>query len=112
LAAHDEVRAALATSGTVRLSTFGRLPANSFAELLALLAVGLDAPLGTDGARRALSADGRIEVVLRAPRDSLMATISTDTGVLRGPDFHVSITVTDDVGSDERRDELEEAVGG
>jgi uncharacterized protein (TIGR02677 family) len=112
LAAHDEVRAALTTNGTVRLSTFGRLPENSFAELLALLSVGLDAPLGSDGARRALSADGRIEVVLGAPRDSQMATISTGTGVLRGPDFHVSITLNDDESSEERPDELQEAVGG
>jgi hypothetical protein len=94
------------------LSTFGRRPENSFTELLALLSVGLDAPLGTDGARRALSADGRIEVVLRVPRDNLMATISTGTGVLRGPDFHVSITLNDDEGPEEQRDELEEAVGG
>ncbi len=112
LAAHDELRTALATNGTVRLSTFGRLPASSFAELLVLLAVGLDAPLGSDGARRALSADGRVEVVLRPPRDSLMASISTGTGELCGPDFHVSITLTDDESSEGQQDELEEAVGG
>ncbi|MHB1534520.1 MAG: DUF2397 family protein, partial [Acidimicrobiales bacterium] len=106
LAAHETVQAALATTAAVRLSAFGRLPADAFAELLALLAAGLEAPAGHDGARRALSADGRVEVVLRDPGDGRMAAISTDAGVLRGPDFLVSITLTD------AGEELEEAVGG
>jgi uncharacterized protein (TIGR02677 family) len=93
LAAHDEVREALATEGRVPLSAFARLPSAAFAELLALLAAGLDAPLGTDGTRRALSADGRVEVVLEDPGDGRAAHLSTDDGVLHGPDLLVSITV-------------------
>lgn len=93
LAAHDRVREALATDGRVRLSAFARLPSAAFAELLALLAAGLDAPVGTDGTRRALSADGRVEVVLEDPGDGRAARLSTDEGVLHGPDLVVSITV-------------------
>ncbi|HVM01511.1 MAG TPA: TIGR02677 family protein [Acidimicrobiales bacterium] len=108
LAAHDEVREALATRGRVRLSAFDRLPPAAFAELLALLAAGLDAPLGTDGTRRALSADGRVEVVLEDPGDGRAARLSTDDGVLHGPDLLVSITVDGGaVGQGER-----EAAGG
>lgn len=93
LAAEDGVRAALATNGAVRLSAFGRLPAGSFAELLALLGAGLDAPIGTDGTRRALSIDGRVEVVLRDPCDRRQAVLHTACGALRGPDLLVSISL-------------------
>lgn len=95
LAAHDALRAALATDGTVRLSAFGELPADTFAELLGLLAVGLDSAVGADAARRALSVDGRVEVVLRDPHDGRIATITTAAGRLRAPDLTVSITLTD-----------------
>lgn len=95
LASHEALRAAIATPGVVPLSRFGRLDPLAFAELLELLAAGLQAPIGVDGARRALSADGRVEVVLRAPVDGRMATLSTDHGVLRGPDLLVSIAITD-----------------
>lgn len=77
----------------MRLSAFGRLPAGSFAELLALLGAGLDAPIGTDGTRRALSIDGRVEVVLRDPCDRRQAVLHTAGGALRGPDLLVSISL-------------------
>jgi uncharacterized protein (TIGR02677 family) len=93
LAAEDGLRTALATNGAVRLSAFGRLPAETFAELLALLSAGLDAPIGTDGTRRALSVDGRVEVVLRDARDHRQAVLHTASGTLRGPDLLVSITL-------------------
>ena len=109
LDAHDELRAALVTPGAVRLSAFAHLPAGQFRELLALLAVGLDAPLGTDGARRALSADGRVEVVLRDPGDGRTARLVTDEGALQGPDFQISITL-DGVLADDG--EAREAAGG
>lgn len=96
LASHDALRSSLVTAGAVRLSTFGRLDPLAFAELLELLAAGLQAPLDTEGARRALSADGRVEVVLRAPADGRMATLATVHGMLRGPDLVVSITLTDE----------------
>ena len=99
LAAHERLRESLATDGTVRLSQFGSLPGASFCELLELLATGLSAPVGEDGARRALSADGQVEVVLIDPGDARIASLPTDDGVLRGPDLLVSITI---VGAGER----------
>lgn len=88
------------------LSRLGRLPSDAFAELLALPAA-LDAPTGVDGARRALSVDGQVEVVLTDPHDGQSATIPTGDGVLRGPDLLVSIPPVRDVGRD-----LREAVSG
>ena len=93
LAAHDELRHSLDTLGAVRLSEFRSLPGEAFRELLCLLGSGLDAPVGSDGARRAHSVDGGVEVVLRDPADDQVATLTTDDGVLRGPDLLVSITV-------------------
>jgi uncharacterized protein (TIGR02677 family) len=114
LAAHDNVQAALVTGGSVRLSTFGRLPADAFAELLALLASGLDTPVAADGSRRALSVDGRVEVVLCDPTDGAIAAVSTEGGVLHGPDLHVAIILVDAAGADTSGNgaELEEASGG
>jgi uncharacterized protein (TIGR02677 family) len=97
LATHDATRAALVTGGTVRLTSFGRLPVPEFAELLSLLAAGLEAPVDADGARRALSADGRVEVVLSDPRDGRIAAVETDDGSLHGPDLLVSIRLVDEV---------------
>ncbi len=93
LAAEDAVRASLDTGGAVRLSAFGRLPGGAFTELLALLGAALDAPMGADGARRALSVDGRVEVVLRDPGDHRQAVLHTGAGTLRGPDLLVSIAL-------------------
>jgi hypothetical protein len=106
LAAHDTLRSALVTDGSVRLSQFGELPLDAFAELLGLLAVGLDAPIAADGTRRALSADGCVEVVMHDPRDGRTAAITTQTGTLRGPDLIVAINVVD--AAEQRR----EASGG
>jgi len=101
LAAHESLRAALATPGSVRLSQFGRLPPDAFSELLTLLAVGLDAAIGADRTRRAISADGQVEVVLRDPHDGHVAVIASDTGTLRGPDLLVAIILTDSVAQSE-----------
>jgi uncharacterized protein (TIGR02677 family) len=95
LAAHHELRQALATDGGVTLSAFGRLDSAAFAELLTLLAAALDAARDSDGIRRALSADGQVEIVLHPPRTNRLASLVTDAGVLRGPDFVVSIALTD-----------------
>ena len=94
LLAHRAIRAALATEGAVRLSLFDRLPEVEFRELLDLLAVGLDAELGSDGARRALSLDGQVEVVLRDDGSRRVAALRTDSGVLHGPDLSVTISLT------------------
>lgn len=96
LASEDAVRLTLATGGAARLSAFGRLPADAFAELLALLGAALDAPSGSDGARRAMSVDGRVEVVLTDPGDHRQATLHTAAGTLRGPDLLVSIRLVAD----------------
>jgi uncharacterized protein (TIGR02677 family) len=111
LAAHDEVRHALATTGSVRLSTFGRLDTATFRELLELLAAGLEAPLAADGTRRALSVDGRVEVVLQDAGDHRSAVLTTDDGTFRGPDLHVTITIDGVSGADDDRLEAREQVG-
>jgi uncharacterized protein (TIGR02677 family) len=113
LVTHDELRRSLVTDGAVRLSDFAGLAPPAFGELLALLGVGLDAPLGSDGTRRALSADGRVEVVLRDPHDGRMAGLVTDEGVLQGPDLLVSI-VLDGAGAGEWGEGVDwrEAAGG
>jgi uncharacterized protein (TIGR02677 family) len=97
LAAHDQLRMALVTDGTAPLAAFGRLPVDAFGELLSLLALALDAPTDGDGARRSLSIDGRVEIVVRDPLDGRVASVSCDDGTLRGPDLLVSISLTDGV---------------
>jgi uncharacterized protein (TIGR02677 family) len=91
LRTHHLVQTALATEGVVRLSHFAQLPAHEFRELLALLSLGLEAALASDGARRATSLDGQVEIVLRHPHDRRVAHLRTDSGVLSGPDLLVSI---------------------
>jgi uncharacterized protein (TIGR02677 family) len=95
LATHEALRASLATDGGVALSTFGSLAPDAFAEFLELLAVGLAAPRAADGSRRALSVDGRVEIVLFDPRNGRMATITTPAGTFRGPDLTVTVTLVD-----------------
>jgi len=104
LAAHEALRSSLATGGFVRLTAFHQLDAESFTELLALLSVALDAPAAFDGSRNGLSADGGVEVTLRLPPDGAVATLRTGTGTFRGPNFLVSITLTEAVA--------QEATGG
>jgi uncharacterized protein (TIGR02677 family) len=115
LAAHESVRAVLLTDGHIRLSQFARLATEAFAELLSLLATGLEAPLSGDGTRRALSSDGRVEVVLRDAGDGRTAVLTTDDGVLTGPDVLISIALNDPIDHahelDDRAD-LAEVVGG
>lgn len=91
---HERLRAALATNGVVPLSAFRRLDADAFAELLLLLANALSAGRSSDGIRRALSADGRVEVVLHPPSSPHATTrLLTEGGTLTAPDFGVSISV-------------------
>ncbi len=97
LLAHHAIRLALVTDGEVRLSHFDGLPQEEFSELLDLLSLALDAESAADGTRRALSLDGQVEVVVRddgpPARDGAggLATLRTETGVLRGPDLVVRI---------------------
>jgi uncharacterized protein (TIGR02677 family) len=113
LAAHQRLRTGLATDGVLRLSAFDVLDDAAFGELLALLAVGLDAPRGSDGTRRAMSADGGVEIVLRDAGDGRVAVLHTSTGILRGPDLMVTITLTDIAGPAELSEpERQEVSGG
>ncbi len=94
LLTHRAIRGALATGGPVRLSHFDRLPEAEFVELLDLLAVGLDAEIASDGTRRALSLDGQVEVVLLDDGGGGVVMLRTESGVLRGPDMMVTISLT------------------
>lgn len=93
LQAHRAIRSALATDGAMRLSHFGRLPEPQFRELLDLLAIGLDAERSSDRARRAVSLDGQVEIVLTDAGDGRRARLVTESGELTGPDFVVTITL-------------------
>lgn len=106
LAADERLRASLSTDGAVRLSRFGELDPDTFSELLELLAAGLDTALTSDGTRRAMSADGAVEVLLRDPGDGRQAVLRTTAGALTGPDLLVSITLVDEAPA------ALEAVGG
>lgn len=81
----------LKTYDTVRLSSFGRLEHESFGRLLQLLGRALGARPDSSGARRAVTADGRLEVVLTDPEDDREATLTTPKGRFTGPDYAVRI---------------------
>lgn len=93
LAQDRAVRERLETEGSLRLSTFARLDAEAFEELLALLGQALSAPGSLDGMRRAISSDGQVEITLRPSSDDRTARIETDAGVLTAPDAHVQIVI-------------------
>lgn len=93
LAVHQQVRAGLATDGRIRLRDLPALDPSAFGELLTLLAVALDSVPSDDGARRALSTDGQVEVVLWPPDDHHARLRSVD-GVLTAPNFALSIELT------------------
>ena len=105
LADHEDLRSSLTTGGAVRLSSFGKLPSATFVELLSLLATGLEGPLDASGCRRAVSGDGRIEVILRDAGDGRTAVVTTEAGELTGPDLLVTITLSE-VDNEEEREEL------
>ncbi len=84
----------LATAGSVRLSSLEQLDHDSFHRLLDLVGRALAARRDRSGVRRATTADGRVEIQLRQPRDSATATIRTPRGTFTGPDFLVDIRAT------------------
>ncbi|MEV6974107.1 TIGR02677 family protein [Kitasatospora sp. NPDC093806] len=89
-----EVEAAwdfLRTEGPVRLSHFGRLDHLVFERLLELLGRALAGPVDSSGARRAVTSDGRIEIVLWPAPDGRSAVLQTVRGRLEGPDYLVEI---------------------
>ncbi|ONI79931.1 TIGR02677 family protein [Actinosynnema sp. ALI-1.44] len=94
LAERAELEAAwsmLDTGGAVRLSSFERLDHSVFERMLDLLGRALGSDPGADGDRRVTTADGRVEIVLRAPRHDVVATVSTPHGIFRGPDYEIDI---------------------
>ncbi|MBE2997704.1 TIGR02677 family protein [Nocardiopsis sp. HNM0947] len=90
----DQALRLLSTDGSVALSSFGTLEHTLFEHLLSLLGRALSEPPSSDGLRRALTSDGRLEIVLGPPSpDSGSATLRTPLGEFTGPDHTVSIGV-------------------
>jgi len=82
----------LATDGPVRLSSFDRLDHDVFERLLDLLSRTLSTVAGSDGTRRGVTADGRMEIVLSLPPPGTPpAVLRTPRGRLEGPDYTVDI---------------------
>jgi uncharacterized protein (TIGR02677 family) len=99
LAERAELEAAwnmLDTGGAVRLSGFGQLDHSVFERLLDLLGRALGNSPGHGGTRRSTTADGRIEIVLRPPRDAAVARLQTPRGVFHGPDYEIEIRASGD----------------
>jgi uncharacterized protein (TIGR02677 family) len=86
----------LSTAGAVRCSALGaagELEHGRFERLLDLLGRALSAPPDTTGHRRGMTADGRVELVLRDPGDGARATLHTPRGAFTGPDYVLDIRV-------------------
>ncbi|MFJ9902348.1 TIGR02677 family protein [Streptomyces sp. NPDC101152] len=81
----------LRTTAPVRLSHVGRLDHRVFERLLDLLGRALAVRPGSDGVRRAVTADGRVEVLLRAPDGPGRALLRTSHGRLTAPDYVLEI---------------------
>ncbi|WP_344876343.1 TIGR02677 family protein, partial [Nonomuraea antimicrobica] len=82
---------ALATSGAMRLSQFAELDHDTFGRLLDLLGRALAERPDSTGFRRAVTSDGRVEIVLRAPDDGSVAVLRTTEGWFRGPDYLIDV---------------------
>ncbi|MFI6444588.1 TIGR02677 family protein [Kitasatospora sp. NPDC050543] len=81
----------LGTDGPVRVSALGMLDHAVFERLLDLLGRALAARPDGTGARRAVTADGRVEIVLRLLPDGGRAVLRTSRGRLEGPDYLVEV---------------------
>jgi hypothetical protein len=77
----------------VRLSAFGELEHDVFQRLLDLLGRALSASPDGSGARRGVTSDGKVEVLLQSPPDSRAAVLYTPRGRFAGPDFVVDVRV-------------------
>ncbi|MEU6783152.1 TIGR02677 family protein [Nonomuraea angiospora] len=82
---------ALATTGATRLSQLGELDHETFGRLLDLLGRALAERPDSTGFRRAVTSDGRVEIVLRAPEDGAVAVLRTSDGWFRGPDYLIDV---------------------
>lgn len=81
----------LDTGGPIRLAGIAALDHAVFERLLELLGRALAVTPDDTGTRRSTTSDGRIEIVLRPPRDGATATLTTPRGVFRGPDYELEI---------------------
>ncbi|MBN6034748.1 TIGR02677 family protein [Amycolatopsis sp. 195334CR] len=94
LAERAELEAAwdlLDTGGALRLSAFDRLDHALFERLLDLLGRALATGPDTGGTRQGTTSDGRVEILLRPPRDGAIAVLRTNSGAFRGPDYEIEI---------------------
>ncbi|MEV4289881.1 DUF2397 domain-containing protein [Nonomuraea bangladeshensis] len=78
-------------TGAVRLSRLGELDHDGLGRLLDLLGRALAERPDSTGFRRATTADGRIEIVLRDPEDGAMAELRTPEGCFRAPDYLIDL---------------------
>lgn len=85
----------LATAGAVKISLFGDLPHATFERLLDLLGRALSTATDSTGSRRAVTGDGRVEIVLREPDDASTAVLHTPRGAFRGPDYIIEVRTPD-----------------
>ncbi|MET8868456.1 TIGR02677 family protein [Nonomuraea sp. NPDC004580] len=87
--------AALATTGPIRLSQLGELDHDTFGRLLDLVGRALAERPDPTGFRRAVTSDGRVEIVLRAPDDAPtereVAVLRTSEGWFRSPDYLIDV---------------------
>lgn len=81
----------LHTDGPVRLSSLGQLDHDTFARLLDLLGQAFAHPPDASGARRAITSDGRTEIVARPTGDGALAVLRTSHGEFSGPDHVVEV---------------------
>ncbi|KAB8189803.1 TIGR02677 family protein [Nonomuraea phyllanthi] len=87
---------ALATSGAVRLSRMEELDHETFERLLDLLGRALAERPDSTGLRRAVTSDGQVEILLRAPDDGAVAVLRTSQGWFRGPDYLIDVRAPGD----------------
>lgn len=83
----------LHTGGVLRLSAFGRLDHAVFERLLELLGRALGGAARRGGVRRAVTADGQVEIVLHGPADGAVTVLVTPLGRFAGPDYEVEISI-------------------
>lgn len=93
LKAKEELRTAILTDGTVRLSSFGPLALSQYQELVDLLCLALTSYPDSNGRRRGHSSDGRLEVVIVDDKPAERTKLRTTLGALDSPDFLLSISL-------------------
>jgi uncharacterized protein (TIGR02677 family) len=89
----------LDTGGTIRLSQVATLDHAVFERLLELLGRALGSAPSSTGTRRATTADGRVEIILRPPPDGASARLTTPRGVFRGPDYEIDVATAGSFGT-------------